>query len=306
MKKIAFILHGRIKNRQKLMNEVYSVFKDNYEIAFFTTEHEGHSIQLSAKAAEKGFNYVICVGGDGSLNEVANGIMQAQNHHASVDVRVGVLPYGTGNDFVKTVKSPPNCIGLKKLIDENLCKEIDLGFVQFINPQGVESSRYFINITDIGMGGVVAEKISKSSKFLGPAITYQIGIISTLISYRNQPIKAIADEFTFEGKVMNLIIANGKYFGSGMGVAPDAEVDDAKFSIVIVAEISLLDYIQNLGEIKKCKQITHPKVMYKHAKNISVDSLSAPQPIDMDGEFIGYTPMKVSVVTKALKFLCPV
>lgn len=305
MKKIAFILHGKIKSRQKLMNEVYSVFNGSYEVSFLTTEHAGHSIELSAKAAEEGFDYIICVGGDGSLNEVANGIMQAKNRNASLDVKMGVLPHGTGNDFVKTVKSPHDCAGLKKLVDEDSCKEIDLGFVDFINPQGLESNRYFINITDIGMGGVVAEKLSRFSKALGPAITYQMAIISTLVSYRNQPVEAVADEFTFEGKVMNLIIANGKYFGSGMGVAPDAEVDDAKFSVVIVAEISLLDYVKNLGEIKKCKQIEHPQVMYKHAKEISVFSLAAPQPIDMDGEFIGYSPMKVKVVPRALKFLCP-
>ena len=305
MKKIAFILHGKIKNRQKLMNEVYSVFNDSYDISFLTTEHAGHSIELSAKAAEEGFNYIISVGGDGSLNEVANGIMQAKSRNTSLDVKIGVLPHGTGNDFVKTVKSPHNCTGLKRLLDEDSYKEIDLGFVEFTNPQGLASNRYFINITDIGMGGVIAEKLSRSSKMLGPTLTYQMSIISTLATYSNQPVKAVADDFTYEGKVMNFIVANGKYFGSGMGVAPDAEIDDAKFTVVIVAEISLLDYLQHLGEIKECKQIDHPQVLYKHAKYVAVDSLAAPQPIDMDGEFIGYSPMKITLVPKALKFLAP-
>ena len=305
MKKIAFILHGKITGKQQLMNEVYSVFNGDYDISFFTTEHPGHSVELSAKATEQGFDYIICVGGDGSLNEVANGVMQAKNKSVGLDVKVGVLPHGTGNDFIKTVKSPQDCAGLKKLIDLDSFKEIDLGLVRFNNPQGVASSRYFINITDVGMGGVVAEKLSRFSKALGPSMTYQMAILSTLVSYRHQPIKVVADGFNFEGKVMNMIVANGKYFGSGMGVAPDAEVDDAKFSLVMVGEISLIDYIRHIGTIKKCKKIEHPQVNYKSATEITIDSLTAPQAIDMDGEFIGYSPMHLKVVPKAIKFICP-
>lgn len=304
-KKIAFILHGKISNRQQLMNEVYSVFNDDNEVSFFTTEHQGHSTELAAKAAGHGFRYIICVGGDGSLNEVANGIMQAKSAQPNLDIRLGIIPHGTGNDFVRTTHSPSDCLGLKKLIDVDSYKEIDLGFVQFKNPQGIDSSRYFINITDIGMGGVAAEKLNRFSKALGPAITYQAAILSTLISYRLQPIKAVADSFSFEGKVMNLIIANGKYFGSGMGVAPDAEVNDAKFSIVIVGEISLFDYFRHIGTIKQCKKIEHPQVSYKTASEITIDSLAAPQAIDMDGEFIGYSPMHLKVVPKAIRFICP-
>ena len=303
MKKIAFIIHGKVRNKQLIITEIESTFFDNYKIAFFSSEYSGHAIELSNRAAEQGFNYIICIGGDGSLNEVVNGVMHAKSLNKELDIKIGVLPYGTGNDFIKTIKSPATFSGLKKLIDDNTSKEIDLGFVQFKDNAGEDSSRYFINITDIGIGGVVVQNLCKYTNAFGANIKYMMAIVNTLLTYRNQPIKAIADEFTFEGKVKNFVIANGKYFGSGIGIAPDAEVDDGKFSIVILEEVSLIDFLKFSNTFKKCKKINHPQIIYKTAKEITVESLSIPQPIDMDGEFIGYSPMKIKILPAALTFL---
>ena len=305
MKKIAFIIHGKVRKKQEMILEIESTFSDNYKIAFFFSEYSGHAIELSAKAAQEGFNYIICIGGDGSLNEVVNGVMQAKNRNKELNIKVGILPFGTGNDFIKTIKSPHTFSGIKNLIDNDSFKKIDLGIVQFKNRAGSDSCRYFINITDIGIGGVVVQNLGKYSKALGGNITYMMAIVNTLLSYRNQPIRAVADEFTFEGKVKNFVVANGKYFGSGIGIAPDAEVDNGKFSIVILAEASLIEFLNFSVTFKKCVKIDHPQIIYKSAKEITVDSLSTPQPIDMDGEFIGYSPMKIKILPGVLSFLCP-
>ncbi len=305
MKRAAFVIHGKLKNQQGLINEIEEAFSGNYKIGFFTSEHSGHAIELSCKAAEEGFNYIICAGGDGSLNEVINGVMQAKNKNTKLDVKAGVLPFGTGNDFIKTLKSPHTISGIKKMIDHDSSKEIDLGIVQFKDPSGSDSSRYFINITDIGIGGVVVQNIGRFTKALGANVTYMTAIINALLTYRNQPIRAVSDEFTFEGKVKNFVVANGRYFGSGICIAPEAVVDDGKFAIVILAEVSLIDFLKFSNTAKKGLKINHPQIIYKTAKEISIDSLSIPQPIDMDGEFIGYSPMKINIVPKALSFLCP-
>ena len=305
MKKIAFIVQGKIKNRQHIISEIESTFSGNYKIIFYTSEFSGHAIKLSERAAQEGFNYIICLGGDGSLNEVVNGVMIAKNQNKELDIKVGILPFGTGNDFIKTIQSPHTFSGIKKLIDDDSFKEIDLGVVNFKDHSGIDSNRYFINITDIGIGGVVVQKLCNYSSFMGANIKYLMAIFNTLLTYRNQPVKAIADEFAFEGKVKNFVIANGKYFGSGIGIAPDAEVDSGKFEIVILAEASLIDYLKFSITFKKCKKIDHPQIIYKSAKEITVDSLSIPQPIDMDGEFIGYSPMKIKILPKTLSFICP-
>ncbi|MGP8215390.1 MAG: diacylglycerol/lipid kinase family protein [Bacteroidia bacterium] len=304
MKKIAFIIHGEIRNKQDVIRQIESTFQGNYKLSFFISEYSGHAIELSFRAAEEGFNYIICLGGDGSLNEVVNGVMQAREQNKELSIKVGVLPFGTGNDFIKTTKSPHSISGIKKLVDGDLSREIDLGLVQFKNKTGSDSSRYFINITDIGMGGIVVQKIGNYPKVLGANLTYLAVIFNTLLSYRNQPIKVTADEFTFEGKVKNFVIANGKYFGSGIGIAPDAELDDGKFSVVSLNEVSLIDFLKLSATFKKCRKVIHPQVMYKTAKEITIDSMSAPQPIDMDGEFIGYTPMNIKIQPRTITFLC--
>jgi diacylglycerol kinase (ATP) len=279
-------------------------FHDNYKLSFFISEYSGHAIDLSFKAASESFNYIISLGGDGTLNEVVNGIMQARNLNKELNIKVGVLPFGTGNDFIKTTKSPHSFSGIKKLMDEGLSKEIDLGLVQFKNEKGVDSSRYFINIADIGLGAEVVQNIRKYSRVLGPNLAYFVLVFKTLLSYRNQMISAKAEEFIYEGKVKNFVIANGKYFGSGMGIAPDAEIHDGKFSIVILADVTLFHFLKFSSTLKKCRKVTHPQVMYKTTKEIIIGSTSTPQPIDMDGEFIGYTPMNIKIQPGVLSFLC--
>jgi YegS/Rv2252/BmrU family lipid kinase len=299
MKNLAFIIHGKVTHRDRLVNELKNIFKGDYTLQFLYTEHKDHSIELATHAVVNDATHVICVGGDGSLNEVANGIMQVRNEN----VRMGALPNGTGNDFVKTMQVTNNINDLKKYIDADSYREIDLGLVQFMGIDGKTSQRYFINITDVGMGGVVAEKLSSASKWMGATVKYQKAILSTLLTYKNQSLKATADNFTHHGKVMNFIVANGKYFGSGMGIAPDAKPDDGLFSIVIVGEISMLDYLKNLGTVKKCQRIVHPELKYLSAAEVLVEATAEPLAIDMDGEFIGYSPMKIIVVPKAIKFL---
>jgi diacylglycerol kinase family enzyme len=189
-------------------------------------------------------------------------------------------------------------------VEEDSFKTIDLGLVEFQNKAGEKQIRYFINITDVGMGGVVAERLSRYSKWMGAYLTYQRAILTTLLSYKHQPVKAVADSFTYEGSIMNFIVANGQYFGSGLGIAPDASATDGEFSVVILGEISLLDYIKNLGSVQKCQKISHPDLHYQSAKEVVIDSPAGPLAIDMDGEFIGYSPMKVTVAPASVKFLC--
>ena len=136
-------------------------------------------------------------------------------------------------------------------------------------------------------------------------LTYQKGILTALLTYKNQPVKVRANTFDYEKSVMSLIVANGRFFGGGMGVAPDARVDDGLFSVVIIGEISTLVYLKNLGEIRKSRKIEHPELKYLSASEILIESRSGPLPIDMDGEFIGYTPVKMKVIPAAIRFIAP-
>lgn len=305
MKKVALIFHGKLKGKEAIIQELQALVNGSVEM--FTSTEAGQTVMLAYKAAKEGFNHIVCVGGDGSLNEMVNGIMQAKPEMPEdlwSAIRVGVLPMGTGNDFVKTIGITSNIKQLAGFIASEEYRLIDIGLVDFQSISGGTGQRYFVNITDVGMGGMAAEKLNSLSKWMGSFLTYQRAIITTLLSYKNKPVKATADGFSYTGSTKNLIVANGKFFGSGLGVAPNANPFDGKFDIVIIGEVSLWDYFHNLGKIRKCVTIDHPAVEYKSATEIQIDSPAEPLSIDMDGEFIGYSPMLVRVVPAAIKFMC--
>ena len=300
MSRISFIIHGKHKHNNKLISNIRNVFGTSYEIIFCFTEKPLHAIELAKEAVLSGSKYIIGVCGDGTLNEIINGVMLSGNK----EVTVGLLPNGTGNDFAKTV-NVQNDIGLlKKMIESSSVKNLDLGLVTYTNTNGNRTQRYFDNIADIGIGGFTAQKMAGSSKRLGAFITFQWAIVSTFFAYKHQYAKINADDFTYEGKILSCIAANGKYFGAGLGIAPDAKPDDGLFEIVLASEISLWDYLKNLGKVRKCEKINHPYMRYFTAKEITIETPEK-LPVDMDGEFIGYSPIQIKMVPEALKFICP-
>jgi len=299
MSKISFILHGKLKG-SKLVSHIQNTFSNLYEVVFYFTEFSGHASELARHASLSNSTYIISTGGDGTLNEVVNGVMLSGNK----EVKVGLLPYGTGNDFAKTIRVSQNIQELKKLIESNSVSEIDLGFVNYKNTQAQNIARYFINITDVGIGGSIAVKLFGSSKWMGAFLTFQKAIVTTFFTYKHQPVKISADSFSYEGKILSCIVANGKYFGGGMGIAPAAVPNDGFLEIVLASEISLWDYLRHFGKIRACQKINHPHVSYHQAKEILIES-PLNLPIDMDGEFAGYTSMKISVAPKAIQFICP-
>jgi diacylglycerol kinase (ATP) len=307
MKQITFILHGKIKHREKLIASVKAVFGNSSALNFTSTEHAQHSVELACNAAIGGATHIICIGGDGSLNEVVNGVMQYLNDNpaAASQVKVGVLPHGTGNDFARTMGVTFDIVALKKWIDENSFRTIDLGHTSFSDTTGKPANRYFVNITDVGIGGAIAHDLSTSSRFLGSFLTYQKALLKGMLSYKNKPVKVTADTFTYERSIMSLIVANGRFFGGGMGIAPNALPDDRLFSIVIIGAISLLTYLKNMASVRKSKKIDHPELKYLSASEILIESPEGPLPVDMDGEFIGFTPIKMKVAPAAINFIAP-
>lgn len=300
MKTISFVLHGKLRQHHHLIAQINNTFQEEYQVVFYFTQHQGHAITLARQAAASQSEYVIATGGDGTLNEVVNGVLLSENK----SVITGLLPCGTGNDFAKTIQVSNRLNDLKKLITNQQVLEADAGFIQYQNENNETQSRYFINICDVGIGGSIAKKLAGSNRWLGAFLTFQKAIISTFLTYKHSVVKSKADDFIYEGKILSYIIANGKYFGGGMGIAPDALPDNGEFEIVLGADISLTDYLKNFFTIRQCQKVIHPQMKYFQAKNIAIES-ATPLPIDMDGEFIGYTPLTAKIAPKALRLLSP-
>ena len=155
------------------------------------------------------------------------------------------------------------------------------------------------------MGGHTVQHMDQNRvSWLGSNLNYTKAILSSFITYDKSTIKWTSDRETWQGKVMSLVVANGKYFGSGLAVAPDAKMDDGKFMLVTLGNITMFDYLKNLGKVKKGEVIEHKEVSYSETKEITIEPMDGKElPIDMDGDFVGYCPMTIKCIPKAISFL---
>lgn len=300
MADILFVVHGAYAGKRTLMHQLEKVFKaSGHTFTIKLTNAPNDTYEFVYQGALGRYSCIIIAGGDGSVNEAVNGIMKS----ARTDVVLGILPCGTGNDFVKTTGSPQTVEGLLHAINTNSVQTIDVGHAEFTGTDGHKQQRYFANITDVGLGGLAAELLSHSPKWFGSFLTYQFIILRSFLQYQPQRIEVQANTFTYCGDIMNFVMANGKYFGSGLGVAPDANVYDGQLNGVVIGPIGFWDYLKNLARIRACQKVDHPQLHYHSFSELTIQPGDTKVPIDMDGEFVGFLPMTVRVRPAALKLL---
>jgi diacylglycerol kinase (ATP) len=298
-KKISFIIHGKIKSISTLKSEIESVFSKGYEVRFKITNKFSGAKNGVKEAIEEKTDIIIICGGDGSINEAVNQFLSSDN---SRHIKCGVLPMGTGNDFAKSLGVKNDIKELKSLIEIKKVIDVSVFNMKFLDQDQNAISRYFVNIADIGIGGFAAEKVNNSSKLLGATITYFKAIISSFLKFKKQPVHLTSDSFEWEGNVMSLCMANGKFFASGMCIAPDANICDQQLQLIILGNVSILDYLKNINKVKKGQKIEHKEVLYTAVNGCKIISKGMPCPIDMDGEFIGYTPLEVELSERKVSF----
>jgi len=296
--KITFILHGKLKSASALKAKISSLFAKGYDLHFKTTDKETGAKNSTIEATKESNDIIIICGGDGSINEMVNGYISSFQTNS---VKFGILPLGTGNDFAKSLGVKNNLKELKELIEKDQVIDVSVFKMDYLNKSKQASSRYFVNVADIGIGGFVAENVGNSSKLLGANFTYIKAIVSSFIKYKKQPVALTSDSFNWSGPVLSLCMCNGKYFGSGMCIAPDAQIDDDQLQLTILGNVSLMDYLKNMSNIKKGHKIKHKEVTYTSVHNCKIESKGIPCPIDMDGEFIGYTPIEVNLAKMTMK-----
>ena len=315
MSKIAFLINRLIKNYDAILKDIQNTFAEtDYQLYF--SDFSGHLVDLAQKALKDGKNTIITVGGDGTHNEVINGVLAhfKMGNNSEIEsydlenlkkIRLGLYPAGTGNDFSKSINIKPNALQLKNEIANGKSRLLDLGWTSFTDKQNKPTNRFFINITDVGMGGEVARKLENKIPLLSNKTQYAIRIVSTFLTYKKALIQAKSENYDWKGQVMNFIVANGKWFGNGLGVAPDAVLDDGFFEIAILGDIGLLDYLKHLDTVKKGEKVIHPEVNYNRFKEITITSGDGSSvPIDMDGEFVGYAPLTLKNIPQTINFIC--
>ncbi|MBD0852066.1 diacylglycerol/lipid kinase family protein [Maribacter arenosus] len=299
---IVFIVNNKNNRLAKMLPrlEHYCQQAKLGRVQFMSTLRRKHAIELAKQAAEDGCEYLVAVGGDGTLHEVINGVLQS-NIPASEYPAVGLLPYGSANDFARTAGISNSIEDLFALMRSNTTQKVDLGKIVLQQPQ---ETRYFSNIAGVGLGAKVAQQLEGSSSVLGPSFNYYKHILKGFLRYTKKEVRCTSDTWEWQGKLLVMAVANGRYFGNAICIAPDAQLTDGRFQIAIFGDLSLWDYLKNLGKLKKGVKINLPQVSYHTAKEVELTS-NDPCGIEADGEYVGLLPATISIVPKAIRFLMP-
>ena len=263
------------------------------------TEKPGHATQLARQALDDGYRTIVAVGGDGTVNEVINGLVV----EGSVDpeATLGIIPWGTGADFTRMLGIPRDYMEACRHLLRSEPQPVDLGRITCLR-EGQEVERYFINAAGLGFDGEVAEIVNRFPKVLGGTITYLTCLLIGLVTYRNKNIELSFDGQPVRGRVNSVVVCNGRYFGGGMFIAPGAALDDGLFYVVILGNLNKLEVVVNLPRIYKGTHLTHPKVSHFSAKEIHIEAKER-MFLQAEGELIGEAPATFQMIPRALRVL---
>lgn len=304
-KRSAVIILNGISLRKKLFYHDYlPAISTIFDVDVQETLSRNDARMLASKAAGKYVDVILAAGGDGTVNQVVNGVLKGREKETKLPV-LGIVPIGSGNDFVRG-------LGLKATVDDTIRafssfkpRPIDVGLVEYqTSPggQGEKAWSYFVNVADIGMGPEVVGKVLSSGRPFGSEVAYYKSILNTFLTYKPMQVKAVTPEWTWEGKLRTLAVANGKYYGHGLCIAPDAIADDRMFSVFICGNVSVFDFIMQTSTLKSGRNVLMDEVQYRTATTVEFSSEST-CPIEGDGEILGYLPARVSMIERQLHFL---
>jgi diacylglycerol kinase (ATP) len=273
----------------------------------FTKQH-GDAAALANEAARKGARFIIACGGDGTVSEVTNGILSSGK-----DVELGILPSGTGGDFRRTLEIPSQTRAAARVLRTGRTVRIDVGRVSFVDHNGTEAMRYFVGVASCGMSTRVIERVkaggpdwipANTPKWLGGRISFGASLVQTAM--RNVPARLVVqldDAHERQVVVSNLCVANARYFGGGMKIAPDAKLTDGKFDVVGVGNLSALKIFTSAPRVYLGSHLSMPEVSHALARKITVRTAdrNTEVPLEIDGELPGKLPATFQIIPQALR-----
>ena len=264
------------------------------------TEGMGQATDLTRQAVSAGCEMVVAVGGDGTVNEVVNGLLQ-DGAPSSADPALGIIPLGSGCDLARSLRIPKDGTAAIQHLENAETRRLDVGRVDFVNLEGRKQSRHFINIADLGAGGLVVQKASRAPWILGPRPNYAWGILTAAAVYRARRVKLSVDDGpTTELPIRNTIIANGRYFGRGFLAAPDAEMDDGLFDIVTVGDFGTFEGMWHVPKLRWGKHLGLKKVGHSRGRRVHVTT-DEDVLLEMDGDLVGTLPATFEILPGAVK-----
>jgi diacylglycerol kinase (ATP) len=271
------------------------------------TRAPGDATRLTREALRAGVERVVAIGGDGTINEVVGGFFDDAGVPIAPNATMAILPFGTGGDFRRTLAMPTELAAAARVIAANHRRRIDVGRITFVSTSGARVHRMFVNISSFGVSGVVDRLVNESDKRLG-RLSFMIATARATWSYRNQRV-----QLTFDGKdrveatINTVAVANGRYFGGGMMVAPDAELDDGRFDVIAIGDLGFADLLKSGRRLYQGTHLSMDKVTARRAQVVEAEPLEpgAVVELDVDGESPGRLPARFELLPGALWMVAP-
>ena len=274
------------------------------------TEQAGDAATLAIDFAACGYDLVIAAGGDGTASEVADGLLKGFAESGK-QVELGLLPCGTGVDFARGLGLSGDFEATIKRIAEAKGRRVDAGRISYVDDHGALASRHFVNIASLGLSGVTDRAVNadKRKGRVSARALYFWRTVIEFIRYRFQDVRiTIDDGDPVEARMALVAVANGRFFGAGMMVAPDAALDDGLFDIVILRAAGKLGLIRDIRLLYGGRHRNHPAITISRGRKVAVEPLGDPLVngalIDIDGESPGRIPATFEILPGALTLRC--
>ena len=280
--------------------------------ALVFTERPGHGTELAAEAARKRVKLIIACGGDGTISEVANGILQSGE-----DVELGLLPSGTGGDFRRSIGIPLRARDAAEILRNGRTRAIDVGRVTFINHDGAEETRYFLGVASFGMSAAVIERVKEGGpdwlpnrmpKWLSGRLSFGASMLQVASSSSSTKVVVQLDNNQAQHFTLaNFCVANARYFGGGMKIAPDAKLDDGQFDVISIGDLGAARIMTNAPRIYTGTHLSMQQVNHTLAKRVLARPANKASIVvlDIDGELPGRLPATFQILPSALSVRCP-
>jgi diacylglycerol kinase (ATP) len=263
------------------------------------SESAGHMAELARHATEDGARLLVVVGGDGTVNEVVNGLDGLEQKP-----ELAVIPRGTGWDFVRTYGIPRDVDRAVSIALDGTVRAIDLGRATYRTPAGEEGRASFANVASVGMSGAIAQRANRTTKALGGKLSYLIATFAVFSRWRNCEVRVSVDGERRAGRMHDVIVANGRYFGGGMKICPDASSDDGLLDVLLIGDLTKRDLLITLPKSYSGRHLPHPKAELLRGRVVEVEA-DEPLPIELDGEQPGTAPVRFEIVPRALRLRVP-
>jgi len=290
---------GETRKRWGQIREGLRHFIQEYKLEF--TERPFQAIEIARSSLRDGTELIIGVGGDGTLNEIANGFYDGEKP-INADATLGIVPSGSGCDLTRSLKIPSHLKGAMAVLQDAGPVSIDIGKVSFRSTDGLMTDRYFLNVADFGLGGEVIREVNRR-RLERRASSYIKCLVSTILHYRNKKVRIRIDGRDLpREEYMIGAIANGRVFGKGMKIAPKAQLDDGLFDAVLVKGMKLFEFCRQGWKLINGSHLGYRKVQLIRGRRVEAVPEDGEEAIllEMDGEQLGRLPATFELVPRGL------